>query len=313
MAKLPVAFLLAAAAAHAAGIEATLKPDASVAGTWITLGEVADLAGDGAEAAGTLKLARAPMAGAVRHLTADEVAAALARQGGADGVTVSREVPACRVTARPRMVPGRDLVAFGRTFLAARAAVPGGDVRIEDPATPRAVAVPEGEPELRADAPARRLLGLVPVAVEVWAGERRLARLLLSYRVRATGPVVRAARALKAGETLRADDVTAETVDLSGAPEDALTDPEAAVGRTVVRETPAGAVLRRESVIRAAAVKRGAPVTLLARVGAVEARAAATSREDGAPGEVITVQNLNSKRLVKARVLDDAQVEAVVR
>ncbi|MEK7767778.1 MAG: SAF domain-containing protein, partial [bacterium] len=98
---------------------------------------------------------------------------------------------------------------------------------------------------LRADAPARRRLGLVSGGGEVWAGERRVARVLLSFRVRVTAPVVHATRELPEGAVIGADDVAVEPRDLAGLPEDAVSDPAAAVGLKVTRTLAEGTVLRR--------------------------------------------------------------------
>jgi len=85
------------------------------------------------------------------------------------------------------------------------------------------------------------------------------------------------------------------------------------VGLTVQRAMQAGSYVRRGCVKQAAMVKKGGQVVLVARVGTVEARATAQSREDGASGDVVTVINTASKRAIRARVVSPEEVEAVVR
>ena len=206
------------------------------------------------------------------------------------------------------------MVEFGRQFLMKRLAAPGVTMTIEDPNPPKALVLAAGlaeTAEMRADVSSRRAAGLVPVAVEVWAGGRRQARRLLSFRVNARAEVPRTARALMPGEVLAATDVRMEEEDLSLVPADAIRDPGELVGLRVVRPVSAGAMVRRNAVAMPPLVKRGAEVILIARVGPVEARAMARAKTDGARGEVVTVINLESNRKVRARVMGADLVEAV--
>ena len=61
-----------------------------------------------------------------------------------------------------------------------------------------------------------------------------------------------------------------------------------------------------------ALVKRGDPVTLIARIGKVEARVLAQAKADGIKGELVTVMNLTSKRQVRAKVVGQDLVQAVM-
>ena len=57
------------------------------------------------------------------------------------------------------------------------------------------------------------------------------------------------------------------------------------------------------------AVRRGERVALSARIGAVVAQVEAEALQDGRPGEVIRVRNLQSGRVQPARVARAGQVE----
>lgn len=296
-------------------LRVTLKPEAPVRGTWITLGDVAELSGPDADRLDELKavqLAHVPLAGAQRLMTRDQVLKRLRAMAVTERVEFEGGADASRITAVVKPLAGDALVRFGHDYLAARAARPGGTVTIEDPETPRAVAIPDVAVTYRAEASGRRMTGLVPVAVEAWSGDRRLARVLLSYRVRTVAMVARLAKALEPGAVIGESDVETVERDLTGVPDDALTSRDALIGLRVVRPLTAGAFVRREAVAQALQVKRGSQVTLIARVGSVTAKAMAQSKDDGANGDVITVVNLDSKRLLKARVVDPGTVEAVM-
>ncbi len=232
--------------------------------------------------------------------------------GVREAVVFDGDVESARVTTVVKPLAGDALVRFGHDFLAAKAARTDGKVTIEDPETPRALAIPDVDVTFRAEVSGRRLTGLVPVSVEAWAGERRLARVMLSYRVHAVAPVARLSRAVEPGTVLGEADLDTADRELAGVPADALTAREALIGLRVLRPMAAGAYVRRDAVAQALQVKRGSQVTLIARIGTVEARAMAQSKDDGANGDVITVVNLDSKRLCKARVVDPGTVEAVM-
>ncbi len=303
-----------APAALGASVTITLRGEARVRGRWILLGDIADLAGVPEArrmAIAALQLGRAPMAGATRRLEAADVTRRLAA-AGLDGVTVSPVGGAVLVSAAVRAVPGDDLVRCGRAFLETQAVRPGTTVRIEDPAMPRSLTVPDGDVELKASVGERRLAGLVPVTVETLVDGERVARTLLTFRVKATGRGLKAARALAAGETVSAADVVEADLDLASVADNVLTDAGALGGLRILRPVAEGQWIRRGAVAQALQVHRGKQVTLMAKIGSVEARAPAQSREDGAAGEVITVVNLNSKRSLRARVTGPDTVEAVM-
>ncbi len=293
----------------------TLKQEAQVAGSWVKLGDVAEL--EGLEDArlseiAELKLSHVPLPGVVRIMEQDEIAGRLRRLSVGMPVVFSAAPASVRVSAAVRTVSGRELAEFGLKFLEARAGAPGWEVKIEPPANAAAVSVPDVEISMVAETSAVRLVGLVPVAVEVWAGDKRIARRLLSYRLHARAPVLQAARDLDAGAVLTDEDVTEQVRDLSLVSDDSLSEAGQAVGQKLVRQVSAGSVLRRNDLARPLEVKQGASVILLARVGPVEARAEAVAKSGGASGDLVTVVNKSSRRSVQARVVEPGIVEAVL-
>lgn len=296
-------------------LHVALKAEAPVRGTWVTLGDVAELTGPEAariEELKAIQLAHVPLAGAERLMTREQVLRRLHAMGVTERVMFDEAVNVARVTAVVKPLAGDALVRFGHEFLAGKASRPGASVTIEDPETPRAMTIPDVDVTLRAEMSGRKLAGLVPVSVEAWSGDRRLARVLLSYRVHALAAVSTVTRALEPGAVIAEGDLETSERELTGVPADALTDRVTLIGLRVTRPLSAGSFVRREAVAQPLQVKRGSQVTLIARIGTVEARAAAQSKDDGANGDVITVVNLDSKRLLKARVVDPGTVEAVM-
>jgi flagella basal body P-ring formation protein FlgA len=217
-----------------------------------------------------------------------------------------------RITAAIRALPGEELVTCGHKYLAEQLARPGVRVEIQDPATPAALAVPDGSVELKASTTAKKASGVVSVSVEGWVDGSRQTRTLLSYRVSSRGVVTQTTHGLESGAVISESDLEDVERDFAEVPRDAVTGRDSLIGMRVVLPVEAGSVVRRGAVALPALVKKGSPVTLVARVGKVEARTMAQARENGTHGEVITVVNLASKRMIKAKVVGEEVVEALM-
>lgn len=116
-------------------------------------------------------------------------------------------------------------------------------------------------------------------------------------------------RALTAGETVTAEMVARRRREVSELPYGFLSALEVAVGQTARRALPAGAVIAPADLAPARLVRRGQPVTLVSRAGILRVRAPGQAMSDGAAGDYIQVQNLNSRRMVRGRVRSGQEVE----
>jgi flagellar basal body P-ring formation protein FlgA len=109
-------------------------------------------------------------------------------------------------------------------------------------------------------------------------------------------------RALRAGESLTADAVGLRRREVSGLGHGALRDPAQAVGRTARRALAAGTILDPAELAEPRLVRRGQVLTLVGRAGGLVVRADGKAMADGAAGDYIPVENLASRRVVRARV-----------
>ena len=121
--------------------------------------------------------------------------------------------------------------------------------------------------------------------------------------------VVVAARPIARGEIVSAGALSTASRLLPTAPTGLISEPASALGRSAVREIPAGTVLSSNLLKSPQTIKRGQSVTISLASGAVAVRVAGTALRDGALGERIPVRNLNSKRVVEGVILDGGIVE----
>ncbi|MGC0153256.1 flagellar basal body P-ring formation chaperone FlgA [Chromobacterium vaccinii] len=131
-----------------------------------------------------------------------------------------------------------------------------------------------------------------------------------SFIVRAavTAQAAVAARNLRAGEVLQAEDIAwearpvAEPADLFGQ----ASPPLGLAPRTTVA---AGQPLRRRQLQAPLLVKRGAEVRIVARQDGIEVSAAGEALADGRQGETIRVRNLASGKTIRGRVGADGVID----
>lgn len=123
-----------------------------------------------------------------------------------------------------------------------------------------------------------------------------------------TRTVLALARAVQAGQTLSADDLTSISRQTAGAAQALLVTPEQAIGRTARRHLQAGSLLAHNDLHAQQLVRRGQNVELLTRRGSVEIRVAARALRDGALGDSVAVENLSTRRTVTGTVQADGTV-----
>lgn len=133
-------------------------------------------------------------------------------------------------------------------------------------------------------------------------------RLFIPVRVTRIADVLVLTRPVAAGTPIGPDAVALERRDVARLASTPLDRPELAVGRVARRGLPAGTVLAAADLGLATVIRRGQAVTLVARVGNLEVRASGRALGDGAPGDLLSVENPSSRRVVQGVVQADGEV-----
>lgn len=189
--------------------------------------------------------------------------------------------------------------------------------RLADSAGRVAVTAEPLDPRLRVPACDAALAGDLPpvtresgrVTAEVRCPGSRPWRLFVPVRVSVTKALVVAAVPLERGKVLAEGDVILAEREVGALPGGYLTAPGAAVGRVVRRAIPAGAAVAPGSLEMPVLVRRGQPVTLEARSGAIVVQVAGVARADGALGQLIAVENTSSRKVLQGIVRNEKSVE----
>jgi flagellar basal body P-ring formation protein FlgA len=132
-------------------------------------------------------------------------------------------------------------------------------------------------------------------------------RLFVPIRVVEQVSVLVLRRNVQAGEVLAAVDIEARQQSAAALPFDYVSKPELAIGQSMRRSQPAGAVLLAAALEQPVGVERGALVTLVAAQGPVTVKAAGVALEPGRLKERVRVRSA-SGRIVEGLVEAPGQV-----
>jgi flagella basal body P-ring formation protein FlgA len=150
------------------------------------------------------------------------------------------------------------------------------------------------------------------VTAEVRCAGPKAWKIHVSARLVVYQEVVVVARSLQRGSVLTASDILLAEIDTSSLPYGYLNRPDHAIGHELRRSVDAGNPVTPSVLVASAILKRGQQVTLEARSGGMAVRMAGVAREDGIMGQVIAVENRNSKRVVHAIVRSGRTVEVLL-
>jgi flagella basal body P-ring formation protein FlgA len=133
-------------------------------------------------------------------------------------------------------------------------------------------------------------------------------RVRLAGRVVATMPMLIATRRMRAGETVRANDVRVVRVPAARLRAGAAQAPDAAVGQTLRRPAAADQPLLLADLSSPPAVERGQTVTMLYEAPGMTLTAQGRAMETAPRGAAVAVMNLGSRVVVQAEAIGPGRV-----
>ncbi len=263
-----------------------LKPRVVVDGPWIRLGDVADLSD---EAFSSLVLMPAPEVGDMIRIDSEDLRQILARRG---------------IFAEVR---GRVLVSRGQNLLKGTmlrkkivSILRRDGYELEQKVLPDVVA----EGEVTVDYPPA-CGGYCYARVRV--GDRSF---LVRIRPRVEGKAWRLKVSLLPGEVIKPEDV--ELVECADVNSDMFPFYSSPVGWTVKHPLREGDFLLRKDVLRRYLIRRGEKVQVVYRGNGISLKAVGIALENGMPDDVLRVRNVDSGKVILARVIGPGVVEVEI-
>jgi flagella basal body P-ring formation protein FlgA len=299
--------------AYAGSITVAVHEQTQVKGPLLTLGELADISGDDSDrvaALQALKLGSAPLPGESIVLTNQLIFMRLSAYG-ADFADVTWQMPEkLTISTLSQLLIGQSVADC--TIQAVKQQLgTTDDITIEAIGLPKDTNYAIGELTLKPELPRNiRYNGPTIVKVNVNIDGRQVASETVKLNIKMYKEVVVAAKTVLSHETFTEDSIKLERMDISRLPHGFLTDINSAVGLTARRIISPGMVLCNTMLEKPVVVKRGNKVTIIARVGGTEITAPGQAMQDGTENQIIKVQNLNSQKIISAKIIDSSSVLA---
>lgn len=314
-------------ASAGAAAEITLRAQAQAAKRVVTLGDVADVQGLGAESLIGLELVPAPSTGRTRSLQMREVQDLLALQGvklvehrfsGATSVQIGAGVQQVAATA-PAVKASRSLRE--QTTSRVERAIKRYLQQVADDRLPFVIAAELSDEQLNALV-SRTGEIMVSGGTEPWTGAQAFSlqaattqgpvRMEITAHVSLPEMVVVAKRPFRKGEVVRASDVElqmpageTDTVALATHLDDV-------VGRETLRSVATGQPIESAWVRKPVLVRRGEIVTVFARAANLTVRTQARATEDGGLNDTVGVERLDDRQRYTARVIGVQELDVMV-
>lgn len=153
------------------------------------------------------------------------------------------------------------------------------------------------------------LVGRISVLVEIFSDNNRQARLWVPTRIHVYAKAYQTKNSLRKSRTVSEQDLEAVEIDLLGSSRDILFTKNEIVGLRTKMSIARGKVITRRMVELPPVVKRGDVVTIILASGPLSIKAMGEVRIDGFADEKVTVLNLQTQRIVYARVIDKNTVQ----
>lgn len=135
----------------------------------------------------------------------------------------------------------------------------------------------------------------------------------LRFNIQVYREVVRVKSKLSRGEVVSKDQISVTLEPLDYRNEKAFSKIEDVEGKEAKREIPAGAVLTPSSLQEETLIERGDLVTMVAKYGGIVVTTTGKARGEGSMGDIIVVENPDSKKRLEAEVIGERMVEVVVK
>ncbi|HOQ51192.1 MAG TPA: flagellar basal body P-ring formation chaperone FlgA [Candidatus Atribacteria bacterium] len=135
----------------------------------------------------------------------------------------------------------------------------------------------------------------------------------LRFEIQVYREVVRAKEKLSRGEVISEDQVCSALEVLDYRNEKAFSSVEEVEGKQTKREISAGAILTPSFIQEETLIKRGDLVTMVAKYGGIVVTGTGKARGEGSLGDVIVVENPDSKKRFEGEIIGERMVEVVVK
>jgi flagella basal body P-ring formation protein FlgA len=281
--------------------------------TEVLLGQIAVIEGSDTRWIQQLKgivIGRAPLPGKTRQYDQRYLEMRL-KQQHVDLATVILEVPQIVEVARSIVkIEEQEIKQIVSDFIMRNVAHDNRTVRIKEIQAPKRVILPKGRVAYKVAAPrSRELMGKCSIGIDFSVNGHSQKKVWATAVIEVLGPVVVTRKPLGRHKPITEDDIELTTMDLSDLPSGVITDPGAVLGKRTRRAVGARIPLQADLIELPPLVKRGDLVVIVAQSNGLKITTLGQVKKKGRLGEQIPVVNLDSKKILHARVIDSNTVK----
>ena len=255
-------------------------------------------------------IGKAPLPGNSLAITKSIIKLRL-KQNGIDAARLLLNMPAKVVVTRSFITISQEKIKalvsdyILNNFLSLRK-----DARIKNIKVASGLRVPTGRISYKVSPPRKRnLLGKVPVSVTFSVDDKLYKRVWATVTIEEFATVVVTKKPLGRYKPITEDDIELQKLDLAKLPSNAITDPNAVLGKRTRRAIGTRTVLSSNMVELPPLVKRGDVVVIVAESDGLKITTLGQVKKKGRLGERIPVINFDTKKILYAQVLDSNTVK----
>lgn len=126
-------------------------------------------------------------------------------------------------------------------------------------------------------------------------------------------PAVHAARVIERGQTIVAEQLQLQEVNVGRASRGFYNNVDEVIGQGAKRRVRAGQLIAPNLLAAPLLIRRGQQVTIIASQDGISASATGEALANGREGEVIRVRNLGSQKVIEAQVVEEGVVTSIFR
>lgn len=289
-------------------------PEVKIRGANITLGDIANIIYEGKDkverihALREIPLGEAPTPKGRLTLAGAKIIDAI-EDAGIKRETIGYSIPHSVIVERlGRSIDAAELLPVVRDKLAADADY---DLQVREVVLKNGQIVPIGESEYDVQILGKPQAGKIPVRIAAFVEKEPAARFLATAIVDDWREVPVLKRSVERGMLISADDIELVRLNLFNQPKDVASDTQEVVGRRVKTRLRAGDVVRKTTIDIPPTISRGKQVTMTFQKGMFKATALGLALDDGLEGEFIRLKNVDSKKILRAKIVSKDEVIVV--
>ncbi len=293
-------------------VDIHLPQKATVAGSAISLGEVAEVSGENraeTEKVRRVKLSAAAPAGGTIKLTQGFIKVALRKEGYSLEKISFSGADVVEVLTQSQLFSLAGLLPDIKSFVIGQLKESPENVDIKISGADKKISLPAGLVKANFRPPlSGKFEGAFLLTTELEVDGRVVRVLPLRVTVEVFHPVVVTTRRVEKGDKFSRENVSlvrTSTSKIMGQYMDRL---DSVLGRTAAAPMVPGTVVRINSLFDPPVVKRGQNVQAIVQYGNVEITVQVRATEDGKAGDMIRVENSETHKLLRAKVLDEKTV-----